>query len=323
MFFYNIIGPYYLQYNEIINQKQSSFVINVLLPFLFLPLFAPDLETRESMISSSILWGGLYLLLSFIFMDFSTDIISDRTLFIEESDGLIGSIMLSKYMAIIAIVSVIKLIASETRNKSSYVVISIFFILMILVAGQRGTLIGFVIAISCLIYRDEWRSNGIYIIISIVLLIAILTIYINFEKFEVINRFSEFSNFKKFNRYYDYFNVWNIFKDNDYFWGLGTNGYFFKVGRIYPHNIILEHISDYGLLGLMSIVILIVYCIRYSLLLIRYSGYVSDLTISCSWIVLCCSAMVSDSIIGHRLFYLFSGLLVLCYNDFSKRQLKL
>ena len=38
MFFYNIIGPYYLQYNEIINQKQSSFVINVLLPFLFAPI---------------------------------------------------------------------------------------------------------------------------------------------------------------------------------------------------------------------------------------------------------------------------------------------
>lgn len=319
MILHNDISPYYHTYKEVINNAQFGFFSRVLFPFLLLPLMVPDRYTRHEMIHAIPFWGIIYLVVFLLSFNISTFVISDRAQLSENTGGITGSISLSRILAITIIATFIKLIATESSQKNKqtiYIILSLLFCLLLLIAGQRGTLIGLGIALSALLLRKEWKHHTFTIaaLVTIGMLIAIT--FIDFSQFEIFQRFSEFQNIESFQRYHDYGKVWGIFQSNDFLWGLGSNGYFFRTGRPYPHNIILEHISDYGLMGLLCITVLLMFCCRYTIILIRHSGNATDLSIACCWIVLCFSAMVSSNMLTHFLFYCFSGLLVLTYQDF-------
>lgn len=326
MIVYNYIGPYYAKHSDFIREQQLSYLINVFIPFILLPFFVSDSFTRNDIIPAILFWGIFYVVVALTCFDFKMVILRERELLKDTSDNLIGSIMLSKYMAIVAIVAFLRGIASEKEKSGQqvfYYTLAALFLLFVVIAGQRGTLFGIGIALFVLLLRDEWRNHSIAIIGTTIAISLIVITFVDLNQFELFQRLSEFQNIKHFNRYYDYFNTWDIFKENDFFWGLGTKGYFFRIGRIYPHNIILEHISDYGLLGLICILTLLCCCAKYAVKLIRYSNNYVDLSLACIWIIICFSAMVSDSILGHRLFYLFSGLLTLSYRSFATNKSEL
>lgn len=324
MVLYNDISPYYHTYKDVINSAQFGFYSRVLFPFLLLPLMVPDRYTRHEMIHAIPFWGIIYLIVFLLSFDISSLVFSDRTQLRENTDGITGSISLSRILAITIIASFIRLIATEKSEKSQqviYILLSLLFCLLLLIAGQRGTLIGLGIALAALMIRREWRHHSFTIIALAIIGVLIAITFIDFSQFEIFQRFSEFQNIESFKRYHDYGNVWNIFKDNDFLWGLGSKGYMFKTGRPWPHNIILEHVSDYGLAGLICILILLTVCVKYALTLIRYSEYDTDLAIACSWIVLCFSAMISSSMLNLSLFYTFTGLLVLTYQSFRSQSI--
>ena len=319
MILYNDISPYYHTYKEVINNAQFGFFSRVLFPFLLLPLMVPDRYTRHEMIHAIPFWGIIYLLVFLLSFNMSSFVISDRTQLRENTDGITGSITLSRILAITIIATFIKLVATEKSQKNKqtiYIILSLVFCLLLLIAGQRGTLIGLGVALSALLLRREWRHHSVAIAALAIIGILIAITFIDFSQFEIFQRFSEFQHIESFKRYEDYGKVWGVFQSNDFFWGLGSKGYMFKTGRPWPHNIILEHISDYGLAGLICILILLIVCIKYAMTLIRQSKYDTDLAIACGWIVLCFSAMVSSSMLNLSLFYTFTGLLVLTYQDF-------
>ena len=323
MVLYNDLSPYYHTYKDVINSAQFGFYSRVLFPFLLLPLMVPDRYSKHEMIHAIPFWGIIYLIVFLLSFDISSLVFSDRTQLREKTDGITGSITLSRILAITIIASFIRLIATEKSQKSQqtiYTLLCLLFCLLLLIAGQRGTLIGLGIALAVLMIRQEWRHHTFTIAALATIGVLIAVTFIDFSQFEIFRRFSEFQNIESFKRYEDYGKVWDIFKDNDFLWGLGSKGYMFKTGRFWPHNIILEHISDYGLAGLICILILLTFCIKYAITLIRRSEYDSDLAIASSWIVLCFSAMISSSMLNLSLFYAFTGLLVLTYQDF-KRQL--
>jgi O-antigen ligase len=279
----------------------------------------PDRYTRHEMIYAIPFWGFIYIIVFLLSFNMSTFVISDRMQLRENTDGITGSITLSRILAIAIIATFIKLIATESSQKNKqtiYIILSLVFCLLLLIAGQRGTLIGLGIALSALLLRKEWRHHSVAIASLAIIGILIAITFIDFSQFEIFQRFSEFQHIESFKRYEDYGKVWGIFQSNDFLWGLGSKGYMFKTGRPWPHNIILEHISDYGLAGLICILILLIVCIKYAMTLIRQSKYNTDLAIACGWIVLCFSAMVSSSMLNLSLFYTFTGLLVLTYQDF-------
>ena len=319
MILYNDISPYYHTYKDVINNVQFGFFSRVLFPFLLLPLMVPDRYTRHEMIYAIPFWGFIYIIVFLLSFNMSTFVISDRMQLRENTDGITGSITLSRILAIAIIATFIKLIATESSQKKKqtiYIILSLVFCLLLLIAGQRGTLIGLGIALSALLLRKEWRHHSVAIASLAIIGILIAITFIDFSQFEIFQRFSEFQHIESFKRYEDYGKVWGIFQSNDFLWGLGSKGYMFKTGRPWPHNIILEHISDYGLAGLICILILLIVCIKYAMTLIRQSKYNTDLAIACGWIVLCFSAMVSSSMLNLSLFYTFTGLLVLTYQDF-------
>lgn len=324
MILYNDISPYYHTYKDVINNAQFGFYSRVLFPFLLLPLMVPDRYTRHEMIHAIPFWGIIYLIVFLLSFDMTALVISDRTQLRENTDGITGSITLSRILAITIIATFIKLIAmgSSQKNKQIiYVILSLLFCLLLLIAGQRGTLIGLGIALAALMIRREWRHHSFTIIALGIIGVLIAITFIDLSQFEIFRRFSEFQNIESFQRYHDYERVWDIFKNNDFLWGLGSKGYMFKTGRPWPHNIILEHMSDYGLAGLACILILLFFCIKYAITLIRHGDYDSDIVIACGWIVLCFSAMISSSMLNLSLFYTFTGLLVLTYLEFRSRSL--
>lgn len=325
MVLYNDISPYYHTYKDVINSAQFGFYSRVLFPFLLLPLMVPDHHTRHEMIHAIPFWGVIYLIVFLLSFDISTHVFSDRTQLRENTDGVTGSISLSRILAITIIASFIRLIATEKSQKNQqtiYALLCLFFCLLLLIAGQRGTLIGLGIALAALLIRREWRHHSLTIAATAIIGVLIAITFIDFSQFEIFRRFSEFQNIESFQRYHDYGRVWGIFKNNDFLLGLGSKGYMFKTGRPWPHNIILEHISDYGLAGLICILILLIVCIKYAIALIRHSEYDTDLAIACAWIALCFSAMISSSMLNLSLFYTFTGLLVLTYQDFIRQRPK-
>ena len=323
MVLYNDISPYYHTYKDVIISNQFGFYSRVLFPFLILPLIVPDKFTRHEMIHAIPFWGIIYLIVFLLSFDMTSLVISDRTLLKENTDGITGSITLSRILAITIIAIFIKLIATNSSKKNlqaCYIILSLLFCLLLLIAGQRGTLIGLGIALAALMLRREWRNHSFTIAALVTIGVLIAITFVDFSQFEIFQRFSQFQNLESFERYHDYGRVWDIFKNNDFIWGLGSKGYYFKTGRVHPHNIILEHISDYGIWGLICVMILLVCCIRYAVILICHSNSSVAVSIACCWITLCFSNMVSSLIFTNGLFYLFSGLLVMEYQEYQNEE---
>lgn len=324
MFLFNSISPYYHIYKAIIDQAQYSFLSHVIFPIIIFPLILPDRYSREEMVSSILFWGGIYIIVLLSSFTISSSIISDRGVLAESTDGLIGNIGLSRIYAIVVIAVFMQLIASGYKKRIEYtslVVGCVLFCLLILIIGQRGTLIGLCIALLALFLRKEWRQQT-FVVAGIGFVVILISItFIDFGQFQIFQRFSQFQDIESFERYHDYGKTWDIFTENGFLGGLGSKGYSFRTGRPWPHNIILEHISDYGLAGLVCISVLLYFCCKYSIALIRHSDNTADLTVACAWIALCFSAMVSSSILGHYHFYICSGLLVLVYQDYQRRLL--
>jgi O-antigen ligase len=319
MVLYNGISPYYHTYKDVINTAQFGFFSRVLFPFLLLPLLVPDRYTRHEMIHATPFWGVIYLIVLLSSFDITTQVISNRAQLVDSTGGITGSITLSRIIAITAIATFFKLIATERDKKMQqvfYMILSLFFSLLLIIAGQRGTLIGIGLALATLLLRKEWRQHSFAIAALSIIGVLIAITFIDFSQFEIFRRFSQFQHIESFERYHDYGRVWEIFKDNDFLWGLGSKGYFFKTGRVHPHNIILEHISDYGFFGLICVIVLLFCCIKYAVRLIRHSNNSVAISIACCWITLCFSNMVSSLIFTNGLFYLFSGLLVMEYQEF-------
>lgn len=323
---YNDFSPYYHTYKEKIDAAQFGFYSKVIFPLLLLPLMIPDSYTRNSMVNSIPYWGVFYILALLVSFELSMLVMSDRSVLEESTGGITGSISLSRIFAVSMIVSIIMLSGIDKSHSVYiyfYIGLSIVFFLLVLIAGQRGTLIGAILAIISLALRNEYRKHFIITSLLIMIVGLISIIFVDFGKFEIFQRFSQFENLQSFERYYDYIRTWNIFKNNDFLWGLGSLGYHFKTGRPYPHNIILEHVTDYGLPGLICICVLLCFCIKYVIQIIKLSENLNSIAIACCWIVLCFSAMVSSSLLNHQMFYTFTGLLVLAYLDFKQEQNKL
>jgi O-Antigen ligase. len=315
MLVYNATSEYHVLYPDVVKEVQNSYLINVFLPFLFIPFFVQRKDI-SSFVNAIPMWGVIYLFVLMITFHFDFgSIFQDRAILYESSNELVGTIQLARTSCITLLALLIMSFQRKIQKRSflimiAFACISLFFLLG---AGQRGMLIGFLLSLLLLLLNNQWRRSlfPIYGVLIILLLVAGLLIV--FGKIEIFQRFSQFNDVQSFNRYWDYGNTWEIFRENSYFYGLGTKGYFFQTGRIYPHNIILEHISDYGLIGLICILVLIICCLKYSVKAIRYSFSYQSIIIASCWIALCFEAMVSDGINGQRMFYIFSGLLALCY----------
>jgi len=305
------------------NFEFSDFYISLLL-YNFIPFFiglylTNSKERIKGFVFSISIWATLYIVFIITYTNFANINYLDRFSFVDETG--FDTITTSRLSAIILISSLLMLKTKKLLLLTIPLLISSTFLLLI--TGQRGTLLGiiFCIAIYYIFSKYSTIKNIIYKISIITVIIALFT-FIDLNKFEVFNRFSELKDYESFERYQDYFEVWEIFESNSFVFGEGSLGYYFLTGRVYPHNIVLEAIVDYGLLGFVSIVIMIIYGLIYSIKLIRFNEYdINNQVVAYIWIMLLISVLVSGSFVSNSIFFIFTGILVNCYKTSNIQKL--
>lgn len=268
------------------------------------------------------LWGILYIIFVFIYTNFSNINYLDRLTFVDETG--FDTIATSRTGAIILISSLFMIKTKKLLLLNIPILISSAFLL--LVTGQRGTLLGisFGVVLYFIFSKYSNLKNLLYKLAIITAVIAVFS-FIDLNRFEVFNRFSELKDYESFERYQDYFEVWQIFESNSFVYGEGSLGYYFLTARVYPHNIVLEAIVDYGLIGFVSIIIIIIFGLIYSLRLIRFSeDDFNNQVVAYIWIMLLISVLVSGSFASNSIFFIFTGILVNCYKttNFKKSHAK-
>ena len=308
-----VISTYMLFHESDMKAFQMNVMINSMFPFLALPLFIRNENEEHSFLNSIVFYAVLYYIVLFFTVGFNMEILSDRMLM--EEDSIINPITLSRYAGIAVIFGFVYFFKSESIiHKSFFGVLTIVFFFVLLAAGQRGTLIGVMLAMSLLLFRQGVFKSVLRFLPFLIILGVVLTTF----SFQVFERFEQFEDYDSFQRYDDYFNVFRIFESNYFLFGLGSCGYEFATGRSYPHNIVLEHIVNYGLVGFLCIMTILLCCVKYAFQILKRGENLNDLGIICCWIVLFFSACLSASIAGNRLFYIFSALIILKKMELQK-----
>jgi hypothetical protein len=295
--------------NEV-NTFQFQLLVNEIIPFIILLVFLNKKSISE--IARSIPFYGILLLsLFFLILNWSQLVMTDRMSIASATGINFNSLDLSRYSAIILLCSFVQLMDDGLKRWRKiilfmFVALSSFCLLM---AAQRASIIGVVLALmiySIFTYDKKHIKNILFIIV--VFLVGILLYYFNI--FNIRSRFEELASFKDFERYYDYSNAWGIFKSNNYMEGVGSHGYEYITGRCYPHNFVLECMVEYGIMGLISSVLILFSSFSLSIKLIKNKRLPSAIkSIPVAWIALFISALFSSNILGNFLFIFFIALM--------------
>lgn len=306
---------YYFELDDINNSSRADFVQTFFL-FTFFPAIISFyvLNTNQKIIEfingilffSVVFYFSLYITNTLANVDFTNrESYSDETTF--------DSIGLSRLASIILITSLYSFSTKEIIYKKiqiiSLIIISIFFILSTV---QRGSIIGIIVSFLFYLLLNRKHINLMPMFIVTFVLFAATYIGITTELFSTVyDRFADLQNAQDFERAQDYTTVMNILNKNSYIYGLGPRGYMFATGREYPHNFFLEQFVEYGLLGMISSILLILGALR--CLIIRFSLITKNKTtdiILYSWLFMFISVLVSGNIITNSNFFCISIILI-------------
>lgn len=297
---------------------QLNVILRVFIPYVIIMLCADHDDVIEQF-CNSIPWWGLGFIIVFVsLMGFGAVDMSDR-MTLEKETG-VNSIMLSRIAAMTILGAMIPYLReNEKLLKYSYLFIMIIGAFMLLLASQRGTIIGVgvavVIALALILLREGKQKQFWIITCS---LGASIFVLLNFFDFEILHRFQQLEGYQSFERYADYGIAWRAFGENDYITGLGSMGYSKYTGgfRPYPHSMLLELMAEYGIIGLITAVVIIVYgsWMTYKIL-IRTENASTEMSVPIIWISLLLSVLVSGSFLSNATFFLLTAMLILCYQN--------
>lgn len=325
--FYILIGVMIWHNNHYIrgainNADIATFQLNVILrvfiPYVIIMLCADHDDVIEQYCKSIPWWGIGFIIIFVSLMGFGAVDMSDR-MTLEKETG-VNSIMLSRIAAITILGALIPYLReSDNVLKYSYLIIMIIGAFMLLLASQRGTIIGVgvavVIALALILLREGKQKQFWTITCSLGIAIFVL---LNYFDFEILHRFQQLEGYQSFERYADYGIAWKAFGENDYLTGLGSMGYSKYTGgfRQYPHSMLLELMAEYGLIGLIFALTVIAggFYMSYKIL-VRTKETSFQMTVPIIWISLLISVMVSGSFLSNAPFYLLTAILILCYQN--------
>jgi hypothetical protein len=286
------------------------------IPFLVTLLILDNKKKLNKTPTAIVLIGLFYFLMFYLFIDYNQIEIGDRTTF--ERVGF-NSIATSRIGGLIFISSYLLLLKKQKAYFKYILGIAIILSgFLVLVSSQRGTIIGILFALALFsFFNPDKKHRYIFYVASLLLVSIFLLNIIKIEKFGILDRFYELKEYESFQRYSDYFVSWNLFKNNFAF-GVGPNGYFITTGRVYPHNIILELISEYGVFGLASCLLILVPGLNSTIKLIKNKQTDYQIKILASlWNLMLISVLVSGNIISNSLFWILSAILIVSLRELT------
>jgi len=288
----------------------NKFLMPILIMFLIGALFIKNNKMLEDMSFGFIIFGTVFYIATYFLADLSSIDVSNRWSITET--GFFNAITLARMCGMIFIPSFLYGLYTKVKIiRIISIVLSLISIYWLFAASTRGVIVAILLSLL-LFFLFNFKNKGsykLYIVFFLLIIIISLGI-IDISKFDLIDRFYELKNYKHMPRYWDFYRTWNIFKENIFF-GAGPGGYGDITGREYPHNIFLELIAEYGLIGLMAFV-LITYCGLYNSLKIlrsRIFNYKINILILI-WIYFLFSSMFSGNIAVNNDFWIMSGVLI-------------
>ena len=324
-FFYNKISIgylmlviYMLMYALFIGgDYELSFVRMFLFPGLLFFLISSTCFYRVEMYHQ--LFNGIILFTIVFVISIITfngvEALSDRT-FVEGVKN-ISSIAQGRMAGLLSILFIMLIIFKKNYSKYFIIVglaLSIFWLSM---TGTRGALIALVGTLFFYFFMTNNRlSNSRYLLISSVFLIPILFYYGLDENLLFIrtNELIDFQSIEGMTRFYRWQLFFEYYPEN-FIFGLGPGGWgkYMMIGEYrYPHNIIIEFLLMYGLVGLTSFFLIsltsfsiVIKILRNDVINFQFKG------LGLCWVFYFIATMFSGSFIyGNLGFFIFAGLLV-------------
>jgi len=288
----------------------TDFIIYAFLPF-FVILMILNKKGRIVKIPFAFVFFAMfyYFVLSQI-MDLNQIVLDDRRIFREYG---LDTINISRLAAIIFLVSLFYISYSKDWYKRVFLfLIIIISMITLLLTKQRGTIIGIAIATINLIWFISSLKYKFRIYASFLLIFGLFASnFIDIYQFGVLERFENLREYQTFERFQDYYSTWEIFSSRLFF-GAGTEGYYLITGRTYPHNMFLELIANFGLIGLLISYLLFSKGFQISYRVLKNQLLPVELKlIICIWILVFISIMISGNIITNSIFFYVSAFLVL------------
>lgn len=245
--------------------------------------------------------------------------------FFDDITGL-DTIAVSRIFSIPLIVSVVFL--SDERKEKWVRILSATFavvcIVLVFTMGQRATVLGVTSAlIAFYLFTDVDVMKKVSNLFLFTVLVAFVIVIIGLENLFIFERFQELNSIasiQQMDRFYDYLSTWEMAKQNYFVLGSGSMGYAFFTNllRPYPHSILLESLSDYGLFGLIIMMVILYHAFIYSVYIFKKGGH-SEKAIPMLFIVYFVSSLFSGSYETNGLFFTFVALLSPVYHHVSVR----
>ena len=290
----------------------NTFIMPILVFFLFSAFMIDNSRIFEQMSVGLIIFGAVFFVVFYLLVDKGTIAVGYRAT-IEET-GYFNAITLARICGMILITGIIySIYAKHGALKIVSIIISILSLYWLLVTSTRGVIIAVFITLALyfIVWTAEGRKRIAFVAVVSIFVGAIVFNVLNIEQFGVLDRFTDLRfTYHRMPRFFDYSRAWSIFQENILL-GAGPAGYLAITGRVYPHNIFLELIAEYGLFGLGAF-ILIVGGGLYNAWRILY-GKLFDYKINVFillWIYFLIASMFSGSITVNRSLWVTSGIFI-------------
>lgn len=320
LIFVIFLHNYYIVGGALNNEDIATFQLNIFLrmviPYVILLILAKERNILDDFCHSMPMWGAVFMAVFLVLIGIDNVDVSDR-LTLQEETG-VDSISLSRFGAIILLSAFLNAISDKGRLKYIYFAIALGGLFILILAGQRGVIIGVVAAIlAALVFirMKKTQKKRLWVVV-IGIGIAVIAL-LSTAEFEILHRFKgNIIEQQQYGRIADYGIAWNVFQQCGIVKGLGSMGYmeYTNGTRPYPHSLLLELMAEYGIVGLIYALSLI---IGGSIMALKIMGRKNinlyDMDIALIWIALLFSVLVSGSFLTNSIFIIISGALILVY----------
>lgn len=283
---------------------RNAFIYNLIPLCLFFVFYNERIMFRGFLLQVIIMSIAMsYIVVRFV--DLTQIVIGDRT-----SLGSLGvdSITLSQLALVSLLVGLVYTAYGKSLIYRAFSLLtSLLSVYVLLIGSQRGVLIGIAIALlTWLMFKS--KINSLYKPLIAIALIVSSVVFLNIERFGIVERFADLERYQEYERYNDYFRSAELFISRPFF-GYGTMGYYEQTGRQYPHNMFLEIMVEYGLIGLLLLGLMLREALKAVYMIIRDDdASYGELAIALCWIGLFVSAQFSGNLAGNNYFYAVSGI---------------
>jgi len=305
-----VVGLISISYSPMYISDKLMHIRNMIIyNFIPMSLFLVLFRKNESFERIPIQVAILSLITAFIIIgygDISNLVIGDR-LTLYESVG-IESIGLSRLAVFVFVVSFFSLINTKgLRTKLPFILSLMLSIYVMLLSAQRGPIVGLGVGMLFWVVFKSGLKTKLRSLVALVIVVMV-TLTFNIDQFGVTDRFDDLRNYETYARYDDFPRTHALFLESPIL-GHGVKGYFEKTGRVYPHNIFLEVIAEYGVVGLAILMIMLGEIFKWIMSILystRSESY--KMALAMAWIALFVSSQFSGDLSGNHIFYSVSGL---------------